>query len=355
MKKTIVVSMLGFLFFIIACGGGGGGSSSDDPTPEPNTNPNRILNTILENSTPIGLSSYAMGVLNKFPLEDAQTPELVGYKSIAKTVRHIATAELFTFPETPNEDQVYNIIKSFVDDGHIVTHEIHILNGPGIRNKNDTWLQSVIGKNPGKDTFISMLKTDTKLRDAVLNLFVEAVSQAKRIEALGNTRVVICPELEDNHPGGESGTFGILLGFLKQAGWTNPDGTLRRLDTVRNTMSGQTIQSLIIEKHCNSVSCINSLRPGDINNNDGVTFALASDNCSSSGFITESTFRQMRDIAVAKGIMFLAWHSELQGRKIVNCVDQAAANRENRTYRIRKPVEQAAILLGIKPEEVIVE
>ena len=331
----------------LSCGGGSGGGGiillPEIPT---------ITNPILENESPLGISTFALGVPNKFPLEDLQTPEGVGYKSVAKVVRHIATNELYTFPESPDEEQVYNTIQAFVNDGHLVTHEIHILNGPGIRNKNDDWLEQVKGENPGKDKFNSWLKYDPALRDAVLNLFAEAVAHAKRLEALGNVRVVICPELEDNHTGGESGEFGILLDFLKKAGWTNADGSLRRQDTVRNTQSGKDIQSLIIEKHCRSVSCANALRPGDIFNNDGVTFVFDSDNCSDAKFIGESDLRQMRDIALAKGVIFFAWHSELQGRKIVNCQDQDAPDRKNRTYRLKNPITQASILLGIKSEEV---
>jgi hypothetical protein len=62
--------------------------------------------------------------------------------------------------------------------------------------------------------------------------------------------------------------------------------------------------------------------------------------------------RQMRDISLARGVIFFAWHSELQGRKIINCQDHGANNRKNRTYTLRKPIEQAAILLGIKKEEI---
>lgn len=346
----LLAFILSFIVIVVVLSCGSGGSGGDNPIP-PEEIPT-ITNPILENDAPLGISSYAMGVPNKFPLEDSQTPEGVGYKSVAKTVRHIATNELYTFAETPDYEQLYNTIKSFVDNGHLVTHEIHILNGPGIRNKNDPWIESITGQNPGKDTFNSWLKYDPKVRDAILNLFAEAVAHAKRLETLGNVRVIICPELEDNHRGGESGEFGILLGFLQQAGWTNPDGSLRRQDTVRNTMLGDEIQSLIIEKHCNSISCTNSLRPGDIFNNDGVTFVFDSDNCSNSRFISEDNIRQMRDIALAHGVIFYAWHSELQGRKIVNCQDQAAANRKDRTYVLRNPITQASILLGIKPEEV---
>lgn len=341
-------------FIVCACGSSGSnGDSNDEVTPVEVVFDSTIINPVVENTMPYGLSSFALGTIGKFPLEDDHpNASGIGYKSVAMTVRRMATNELYTFPEKSegSDEQIYTTLKYFVDKGHIVTHEIHILNGPGIRNEQCMWLHSLVGYHPDADGFSHLLKYNNVVRNAVQNLFVAAVNHAKRIETLGNTEVLISPELEDNHYGGEEGTFGILLELLKNAGWQNSDGSLRRANTVRSTIVGKKIPSIRWEYH-GDIGEVNYLRPGDIYNNDGKGYSLKSRTQSCNTY-NEDQIRQYISIAQQKGVIFYAWYSPLQGRIDMDCNSQPYPNYEDRRYTMDNSRAQAAILLGINESEV---
>lgn len=335
--KQIFTLAIFLSILLVGCGDG-----TMDGLQDPQFN-NVIKNTIKENTIPVGLSSFAMGVVGKFPLEDTQTPEGVGYKSVARVVRHIATNELYTFPETSNELQVEETIKFFLDNGHAVTHEIFILNGPSMRKCRDPWINGVLGKKVCDEEFVRSLQHDPMTRAAVQSLFNKVVVYAKRLEALGAT-VLICPELEDNQT---HSTFKILLEFLNKAGWRDSS------KIVRNGGSPGEFGNVRFETHDDTA--ISKLRPGDIVNNDGNSFVFY-DEKPNSGEIPENRIRYMLEHAESLGVIAFLWNTRLQGN-----VQASPGNfipypsYTDRTYVLKRPAAQAAILLGINETEVIVE
>lgn len=340
MKKSIAIFLIApiviYLFCSGGCAGGGGGSNSD-------TSSNTIQNTVLENVTPIGLSTFALGV-PKFPLEDVQTPEGVGYKSVARVVRHIATNELFTFPETPDHLQIETVIKSFIDAGHLVTHEIHILNGPSMRKSRDPWTNNLFGGPTSDQEFVNGLQSSQGVRDAVQNLFAEAVAHAQALEALG-AEVIICPELEDNET---HETFQILLNLLSNVGWNEPT------KIVRNAGYPGEFGSVRHESH--GMEDLGQLRPGDILNNDGNTFCFNSNPDCAPGALTENDVRYAVQTTQARGIIYFLWSAHLQGNQQVSPGNFIPyPEYTNRNYVLEKPIEQAAILLSISPNEIILK
>ena len=358
MKKSSFLPIAFVVAFIVACGSGGG-SSSDGGSDSPDAPVSRIKNPILENPSPLGISTFAIGVDGKFPIEDAQqTPEGLGVTTVVGVVRNVATNELFDFPEHPGtRDQVKAHLKKLVDTGHIVTHEIHVLNGPGMRKDGDWKVNAVFGYNVSDETFVKELPRNPAAQNGVRAIFNDAVAYARQLEALG-VQVLICPELEDNHDAaterdrsGNLTSYGWLISFLTDAGWA-------RESIVRNGLGGghiHAIPNIRYEVHHGSPNtALTGLQAGDIFNMDGVSFTFG-DEASKSCLYTEDQVRQLRDNALNKGVIFFIWHSELQGLYYNGCSYAAIPSRDNRNYNLKKPIRQASILLGIPPEQVIVE
>jgi len=330
-----------FSLCLLSCGGGGGSSATD--TPNQNNN-RRIQNPILENVIPLGVSTFALGVVGKFPLEDYQTSDMIGYKSVAKVVRHIATNELFTFPETPDISQIQNVLAEFISNGHLVTHEIHILNGPSMRKCRDQWVNNVVGKSVCDEEFVRLLRTSQSMRDSVLNLFAAAIAHAHQLQSLG-VDVLICPELEDNQT---HETFQILLDLLSTAGWSDMS------KVVRNGGSPGEFGIVRYESHGSSMAALGGLRPGEIWNNDGDTFYFNTDTTHATGAISENQIRSMITTAQQRGVITFIWSAALQGNHQVSPGNFIPyPDYTNRNYVLEKPIEQAAILLGITPENII--
>ncbi len=348
MKKVLFVIIT---IFVLACGSGGG--SGD----EAESFPTRLQNPVFENISPIGLSSFSLGVPDKFPFEDAQqTPEGIGFKTVARSVRHIATNELFNFPEPASKLQVEAYLKSFVDAGHIVTHEIHILNGPGMRKEGDEYVNAFYGKNIGDKKFVADLPHNAGLQEYIRKRFVEAVEHARVLESYG-IQVLICPELEDNHDADTESknakltSYGILIKFLTDAGWS-------RQSIVRNGGKIHAIPDIRYERHPGQPKDANSvlagLRPGDVFNMDGVSFRF-DDESGKECIYSEDQVRKIRDEAMNRGIIFYIWHSDLQGLYYNGCAYKHVPHRNNRIYTLVKPIRFISILLGIRPEEVVIE
>jgi len=290
-KKFFVILFLSF--FIPSCGGGGGGNDNNtnsDPDTDPDTT-NNVSEPTIKNNFPIGLSSFALAVPT-FPVDDLL--------SIDSSLSRVATNELYTFPEKGNREQIVTTIKKLIESGHDVFHEIHVLNGPGMRQSKDYWINGVVGRPTSDSQFISLLQGNAKVRDAVLNLFAEVVAEAKVLQQLG-AEVVICPELEDNHEGTK--TFQILVDMLHKVGWTDNS------KIVRNTYKGRPIPGLRTEAHANRLSQLMSqnLKAGDIQNNDGVDVQS----------IGETELKKMIQYCHERGIIFYLWVSESQGLKHV--------------------------------------
>ena len=342
-----------------------GGDKTPDgtPTPSPNpdaegTTPNRIVSGVRQNTVAVGLSSFAMGVTNKFPLEDNQNIEGIGYKVAARAVNKIATNELYTFPEKPDPAQVKETIKFFIDNGHQVVHEIHILCGPCMRIGTDRFVTPYIPQTEGNsnqdEVFIDQLYSNQALQQAVLDLFHEVVLHAKELEGLG-AEVYICPELEDNHSRGDSGSYGILLNYLKVAGWQDPNGDLRKDRVVRNGGSVGNIAGIRYESHGHDLANFrfNGLRPGDFFNMDGNSFYFNSDENKPSFQFSEDDVRTMVQEAEQRNLVMFVWHSELQGLVQAARFDyRVVGSSRDRAYILKKPKDQIAILQGVPVEQV---
>lgn len=347
MKKYLYYLTITAIFFGISCGGGGGTDFPD--TPE---QPSRIENPVRENSVPIGVSSFSIGSSGKFPFEDTQTPEGIGYRTVVKAVRHIATSELYTFPEQSNYGQTRNSIRTLINDGHLVTHEIHVLNGPGMRRCTDRWTNGVKGRPVCDDEFDEMVLYDPQMRDALLNLFSEVVLHAQELESYGAS-VIICPELEDNHSRGTGGSYEELIKLLEQARWSR-DKMVR--NSVRHFIGD--IPGVRSEVHPHNLGqflgLVPQLRAGDIINTDGNSFAYNTDSNPPSFLIPEEDLRRMVDISQYYGIIFYIWSDRLQGliQNGPNASMIFDGEYMNRNYVLRKPKELIAILLGLHPDEV---
>lgn len=346
-KNIVLVIALLIIVSFLQCGMGGGGSGGDgssgnqSSSSEKDSN-NKIANPILENTTPFGLSTFAMGVPT-FPLEDSQVAEGIGYKSVAQVVRHIATNELYTFPETPDHSQIINTLQEFIANGHLVTHEIHILNGPSMRKSRDAWINNVVGRAIDDQQFVNMLQNNSTVRSAVQNLFNEVVQYAKVLEGVG-VEVLICPELEDNET---HNTFKILIDMLNNAGWTDSS------KIVRNGGTPGEFGNVRYESH--NIFNIN-LRQGDIFNNDGNTFNLSSKANPQPGALSEDQIRYAINTTQSRGILMFIWSAHLQGNQQVSPGNFTPyPSYTNRHYVLDDPVGQAAILLGINSSEVILQ
>ena len=270
----------------VACGGGGGGGQ-----PQDNGGPDTPSVSAPLNITPIGMSSFALGVPS-FPVDQLL--------DISKSVGRVATNELYTFPEQPDRTQITAALKSLIDEGYDVFHEIHILNGPGMRKSTDSWINGVVGKHTSNEQFIDLLKSNQTVKNAVDGLFAEVVAEARALEAIG-VEVVICPELEDNHTHNDS--YNILLNALYKAGWTD------KSKIVRNTHLGSPMADLRKEVHASSLADMKkrNLRAGDIQNNDGQTM----------GSIPQEELAAMAKYAQEHDIVFYLWIAEMQGLRHV--------------------------------------
>ena len=350
----ILTTIFIVIALVIGCSGGGEGGDTITPPDSSSPTENRILNGVRENTVPVGISSFAIGIPNKFPLEDNQQEEGIGFKVVARSVRRIATNEVFTFPERSDPNQVYETLKFFVESGHQVTHEIHILNGPGMRRASDWFVNEAANRSLYPDDFIDLLYSSNDFRLKILDKFAEVVVHAKRLEAIG-IDVYICPELEDNHSDGDEGSYGILLDFLRAAGWSNSDGSLRRDRVVRNGGHVGRIPGIRYEKHPHSKSEFNrdldSLRPGDFINTDGESFRWDDENPQTK--ITEADIREMIRQAEQKNVIFYIWEARLQGYKHMgNGHYQPYPHYLDRHYILTQPRNFIALLMQIPTSEV---
>lgn len=384
----VVVSILVTVVLVIGCNsGGGGGGGGDDSQEDPVTNtetPNRILNGVRENTTAVGLSTFALGVNNKFPLEDNQQADGIGYKVVARAVRRIATNELYTFPErsrlaaegslndsnvsavisdvyghqSADAIQVRAAVKHLIDSGHQVVHQIHVICGPCLRDGSDAFANSILGGNTRPEKFNDRMFNHGALQSGLVTLLGEVVSHAKLLESLG-AEVYICPELEDNHEsryGGSTSSFQIYLNFLQTAGWTNSDGSLRRDRIVRNGGRIGDIQGIRYEKHPHSLDEFRSsgLRPGDFANMDGNSFYFNSDDNRPGFQFSEDDVRKMVEEAEQRNVIFYIWPSELQGLANNGRFNYSpiGTSSRDRAYILRKPKEMISILLKVSPDQV---
>jgi len=356
---AITAVVLMGIIIAVGCNSGGGNEvvipEEDEEVNNENSTPNRITSGVRENTTALGLSSFALGVRGKFPLEDNQNVEGIGFKVAARAVRKVATNELYTFPEQPDPQQVKEFVKYLIDNNHQVVHEIHILCGPCMRDGSDAFVLPFMPHTQGNsnqdEEFIRQLSFNELLQEAVLNLFSEVVQHAKDLENLG-AEVYICPELEDNHQEGENNSFGILLEYLRLAGWQNSDQSLRRDKVVRNGGSVGKIPGIRYERHGDDLA---NLRPGDFFNMDGISFSFDSDGNNSDFLLTENEVRALLEEAHSRNIIFYVWHSELQGLAQINRFWYSPiGSLRDRTYILKKPKEQIAILQGVSPDQVVI-
>jgi hypothetical protein len=213
-----------------------------------------------------------------------------------------------------------------------------------MRKSRDQWINGIVGRNVSDSEFVSMLQSNATVRAAVQSLFNEVVVYANDLEGLG-VDVLICPELEDNET---HSTFNILLGMLSTAGWT--DST----KIVRNGGTPGEFSGLRYEAH--SLYALGNLRPGDILNGDGNTFYFSNQSNPGTGAYSEDQERSSLSLAQAKGVIFFLWSAHLQGNVQISPGNASAyPSYSDRHYVLDNPVGMSAILLGVKPEEVIVK
>ncbi len=346
------------ILFHSGCGGSGSGDDNNDPNEPVITT--RIVNPIRENAVSVGLSTFALGVEGKFPVEDLQqedgkgNKQGIGLKTVLRAVRNIATNELYTFPEKPTQAQVIDTLSYFLSKGHNVLHEIHILNGPGMRRGSDWFVNSVMGYNVYDEDFVDLIQWNPNMRAAVQDLFSDVVVYAKELEQLG-VDVYICPELEDNHQSGEWGSFGVLLHMLQAAGWVNEDGSLRRDKTVRNGGSDHRIPGVRYEYHPHSVAELNRYNPleGDFVNMDGKSMYFNAETNKPDYLFSENDVRQLIEHCQRNNLVFYIWLADLQG------LNQNAQwsyipypQNNNRYYYLRQPKTLVSMLLGVSEDTV---
>lgn len=371
MKKQLnwLIFLLIFLIGSMAIGCKNSSSSGDTakptPTPDPNTEIEEAFFPIRENLVPVGYSSFPLGVPGKFPHTDDAQAEGVGYRKVARSVRRIATNELFTFPEQSDPELVYESVKFFIDNGHQVTHEIHILCGPCMRDRNDKFINEAAGKVLSQRDFVNELFFNVKLQKAVLSKFEEAVNHAKRLEELGAT-VYISPDLEHRHT---QQSFQILVDFLRAAGWTNPDGSPRLDRIVSNGVDPylSSFPGIRKEFHVRSLTAVaqmmhnGQMRPGDFINTDGKSFYFEG-NTVKSHLFSEGEIREFIKVCEANNIIFYAWYGPLQGLAQVDDYGYIPINAttgmpdrgalRDRAYLLDKPYRLASMLMGISEDEL---
>ena len=254
-----------------------------------------------DNSVPVGVSTYALGVPS-FPRAEVST--------VAKSVHLIATNQLIDFPDNQNNDNVYNYLKELRDSGFEVFHEIHIINAPGVRKGRSNLVNGWFGKAVSTNTFVKAIKTNQAIRDTILNKFSEVVTFAKQLEELG-IEVVICPELEDNET---DQTFNILLILLEKAGWVDNNGKLRVHKVVSNPMAGGNRVRLGIRKESHSFDTnMSKLLPGDIINGDGKPLEFAKNN--PSNYDSGKKIQQKLVACGQRNLICYPWTAGLQGFK----------------------------------------
>lgn len=308
------------IVFIIACGGSNEVEvEQGDPVIEDST---------IKNDTPVGLSSFAIG-LSKFPIED--------YKKVSKLVKKVATNELFIFPEEEgngkerNVFQIENLINELVSGGYYVFHEIHVFNGPGLRKSTDRWSNAVTGRKINDKEFERLLNSDSTFRSAIKNKLRQVVDHAKNLQSIG-AEVVISPELECNI---SNASFLTYIEFLNQLGWSNSN-------IVKNCMGGSRLPGIRYEVHPRSLAELQrkNLQTGDIWNNDGVDVAQ----------ISNAEIKKMINYANKKGIISYIWYSKLQGLKWVGpdpTAMVAIGEHRNRKYTLNDLIGATEILSSL--------
>lgn len=362
---SLLKILIFFLICLASCKSGSNSSGSDPQSELTPETERRIVNQIKENLVPYGYSTFALGVPNKFPLEDNQNIEGIGYKVVAQSVRRVAVNFLYAFPEPPDPNQAIDFVKFLIDQGHIVTYEVYVMFGPAIRAGSDRIMVDSVGnaysscgsKSECVEVYKDLIWNNSVAREAVRQEFAGAVNHAKEVEALG-ADVYICPEIEDNDDKiNESGFFGKLyMNWLREFGWTNPDGSLRRDKVVRNGGSARNrIPGIRYELHPHSMYELaqSGLVPGDFWNNDGRDFWFESDNRKPDFFMSEEEIRWMRQWGEDHNVVGFIWYNELQGAITREHGDEKIGPYRDRAYIMRSPRDMIAVLLGIPVEEVV--
>lgn len=170
---------------LVSCGSGGGGGSSIIEEPQPD---NLTVDWQLDNPVPRGIGSLALGVPT-FPREQ--------YMEVISVLKNNFTNHLWDFPQTSSKDLVYNFLAELAAKNHNVTHEIYIINGPGIRGGRSHLTNSLAGKTVKPEEFERLVRSNASFREKLLNEFKRVVGFAKLLEQLG-IEILICPVLEDN-------------------------------------------------------------------------------------------------------------------------------------------------------------
>ena len=297
----------------------------------------------VENVIPYGMSTFALGVDN-FPREE--------YLNIAKKIRHVATNELWLFPEH-NETEIQNkkyFLQQLLEHGNLVTHQIHILNGPGLRSaEGDLRLKEKFGYVVDDEILIEGLFSDPKFRNGINEIFIDVIKYARELETMG-VHVFICPELEDNHESGENhNSYAILLNLLNSNGWP-------RTKTFRNPNSPiikNRIDGIHYELHPHSwkefTVALTYLRANDFINTDGNSFTFTDDKnferASSPTLIPQSDIEKMLKLVAEQRIISYVWQAEMQGYKFMNGVHKPFPSLQQRNYIIDQPKDIEKMLL----------
>jgi hypothetical protein len=91
-------------------------------------------------------------------------------------------------------------------------------------------------------------------------------------------------------------------------------------------------------------------------NGDGNTFYFSNQSNPGTGAYSEDQERSSLSLAQAKGVIFFLWSAHLQGNVQISPGNASAyPSYSDRHYVLDNPVGMSAILLGVKPEEVIVK
>jgi len=225
-----------------------------------------------------------------------------------------------------------------------------------MRGSSDRFVNGIVdeitgttGNNVHNKEFTQLLFNNPAFQNKVLTEFAKVVTHCKELESFG-VECYICPELEDNQDNGESSAFGIYLAFLKQAGWVNPDGSLRRSRVVRNGGSVGMISGIRYEAHSHSPQELahRYLRPGDFVNMDGTSFYFNSNDNKPDFQMSEDDVRWMLQYCEEQNLIFGIWPSELQGLYQVQRFDYRPIGAyKARHYLLNNPIGMASILLKV--------
>ncbi len=305
------------------------------------------IKAVSDNKTFRGASSFALGV-KSFPREDSRSG--LGYNSFIRTIRKIATNELYTFPEKSNKDNIKNTIAELIANGHSVFHEIHVLNGPGIRGASDYFVNSLFNRKMYNKEFKKLLKTDSYTQQRVLKLFRRVVVHAEALQNLG-AYVVICPELEDNE---DNESYEILVKLLKKAGWKDERKMVR--NSIYNAYPTRT--NIRYEAHPHSQLEVEmylnrGIRKGSILNTDGTSFRFNGET-GTRKTISQEQIEKSITLTSKKGVIFFAWYSPLQGYD--NHDQSYSGSYTDRNYTISKENRKNfGAILARKPVDSVFE